>query len=504
LSWLLPVALLAACTAGPSTRPAIVVNDGESAAVPPTTSGPRTLPPLGVPANPVVRWTACGPEIADRLAKVAPPAALPITCGRINGVLDSPYAPGRGTMRMQALRIGSGPVPIVVVNDVDGLPGTLYAVRLASTLSPDFLARYSLVGIDRRGTGNSDAVRCVPEEVRAEMIAEDPRSDDVESLVDLARTAGQQCTLALESRLPALDTWRTASDLDSVRQALGMTHLHAIGHGEGSRVLSVFAERFPDSVGRMVLDGVPDPNEDATMALAGLAEGADAAFGAFADDCARRACELGSNARQALSEVLAAEPLNAGEFDLTPGVILRGALAAMHDRQSWPALSKAIADARSGHSDGLAALAGPVVHETDDLPARYDGSLVTRCNDTRDRLSSAQLAATVQDWTTRYPVFGGLIAQWLAVCSPWPVATHPVTTPEIPQAPPIVVVATATDGVTPMSGTERAAQQMTTAALVSWQGAGHGAVGVSPCATDAVYAFFNDGKVPRDGTVCPP
>ncbi|WP_091371320.1 alpha/beta hydrolase [Actinokineospora alba] len=504
VSWLLPVALLAACTAGPSERPAIVVNDGDPGPPATTDAGPQPLPPLGEPKNQAVRWAQCGPEVTDRLAKLAPPASLKIDCGRVNGVLDSPYAPGRGTMRMQVLRVGTGPVPLVVVNDVDGLPSTLYAVKLAMTLSPDFLTKFSLVGLDRRGTGNSDAVRCVPEEVRDELVALDPRASDVTAWVDLARTAGQQCTLALESRLPAIDSWRTAADLESARLALGMERLHAIGHGEGSRVLSVFAERYPNRVGRMVLDGVPDPNEDAAVTLAGVAEGADALFSAFAEECARRACELGTNARQALTEVLSAEPLATENFDLTPGIVLRGVLAALPDRQAWPALSKAIADARSGVPDGLAAFAAPVVQETDELPAMFDGTLVTRCNDTRGRLSTAQMEATAKDWNTRYPVFGGLTAQWLALCSPWPVASHPVTQPHAESAPPIVVLSTATDGVTPHAGTQHAAQQLTSAVLVSWQGTGHGALGMSPCATDTVYGFFSDGKIPRDGTVCPP
>lgn len=504
MSWLLPVALLSACTAGPSARPAIVVNDGD--AIPPPTSStePQSVPPLGEPRNAAVRWAQCGPEITDRLTKLAPPASLKIDCGRVNGVLDSPYAPGRGTMRMQVLRVGSGPVPLLVVNDVDGLPSTLYAVKLAMTLSPEFLSRFSLVGLDRRGTGNSDAVRCLPEEVRDELVALDPRAGDVNAWVDLARTAGQQCTLAMESRLPAIDTWRTAADLESARAALGMDRLHAIGHGEGSRVLSVFAERYPNRVGRMVLDGVPDPNEDASVTLAAVAEGADALFGAFAEDCARRGCELGDNARQALTEVLSAEPLATENFDLTPGIVLRAVLAALPDRQAWPALSKAIADARSGVPDGLAAFAAPVVQETDELPAMFDGTLVTRCNDTRGRLSTAQLEATTKDWNTRYPIFGGLTAQWLALCTPWPVASHPVTQPHAQSAPPIVVLSTATDGVTPQQGTQHAAQQLASAVLVSWQGTGHGALGISPCATDAATAFFIDGKTPRDGTVCPP
>jgi hypothetical protein len=67
-----------------------------------------------------------------------------------------------------------------------------------------------------------------------------------------------------------------------------------------------------------------------------------------------------------------------------------------------------------------------------------------------------------------------------------------------------VVLGTAADPVTPLSGTERAAAELTDTALVSWQGGGHGALGVSSCATDAALGFLADAKLPRDGTVCPP
>ncbi|WP_285610133.1 alpha/beta fold hydrolase [Actinokineospora globicatena] len=503
---LLPLVLLAACTAGPSVRPGIVVNDGGVQSGPTSSAapGPAPVPPLTQPNAARDIWGPCGPEV---LGAFPTPARVTITCGKITGTLDSPYAPGRGGVRLQVLKAGTGPIPLVVVNEVDGLPGTVYAARLAERLPAELMAKFSLVGIDRRGTGNSDAVRCVPEEVRFGLLDADPRALDVEGLVDQARTAGQQCSIALETRLPAIDSWRSAADVEALRVSLGMDRLHAIGHGEGSRVLSVYADRYPDRVGRVVLDGAPDPNEDAVVALEGIAASADATFAAFADDCAKRSCELGANARQAFTEVLnqaASAPLATDDLDLTPGLILRAVHTALADRDGWPALSKAIANARGGDPSALAALVAPLVLETEDVPATFDATLVTRCNDTKSRLSTEALVAASKDWNTRYPYFGALTAEWLAVCSPWPVPSHPVTTPTAPTAPPIVVLGTATDPLTPLSGTERTAQQLATATLITWQGTGHGALGSSPCATEAAQAFLLTGTTPRNGTVCPP
>ncbi|GGS50341.1 MULTISPECIES: alpha/beta fold hydrolase [Actinokineospora] len=442
-----------------------------------------------------MRWNECGPEIGERLGELALPQDLEIACGRVNGVLDSPYAPGRGTMRMQVLRAGSGEIPIAVFNDIDGLPGTLYAAQLAARMPKEFLAAFSLVGVDRRGTGNSDAVRCVPSDVRQDLLGADPRALEVTDWIDLARSAGQNCSIALESRLPALDTWRTAADAEAVRVGLGMEHLHAIGHGEGSRVLSVFAERYPDRVGRMVLDGHPDPDEDARVVVTGVAAGAEATLDAFAEDCAARSCPLEPGAREVVSEVLTGPGA---------GILLRAVLHGLRDRADWPELATAIAEARDGSYVALGGFVDQVAADTGDLPATFDGTLVVRCNDTKSRLATEQIEQTTRELHDRYPVFGALSAQWLALCGPWPVSSKPVPQATAKTAPPIVLLSTAADPVTPMEGTERALQRMATGVGVAWQGSGHGALAVSPCATEAATAFLRDGTVPRDGTVCPP
>ncbi|OLR91068.1 alpha/beta fold hydrolase [Actinokineospora bangkokensis] len=382
-AWLVPIALVASCTAGPSTRPGIVVNDGEDAGSPGVVrqSGPAPLPELEEPQSTRIRWSACAAEVAATLPQAVAGSAQ---CARINGVLDSPYLPGQGIARLQLLRVGAGKYPLVVFNDVDGKPGTAYAAELATKLPPAFLEQFFLVGVDRRGTGRSDPVRCVPEEVRAGILQVDPRVPDVEEPLDQARSAGQQCSIALEARLPAIDTWRSAGDAESIRSALGVGKLNAIGHGEGSRVLSVFAERYPDRVGRVVLDGLPDSNTDAKVVLEATARAADDTFAAFAQDCAARACELG-DAKTALNQVLdqatSAPAATADGTPLGPGVVLRAVLTGLADKSTWPALSKALADLRSGTPDGITALAAPLLTGTRDQPSTFDATLATRCND---------------------------------------------------------------------------------------------------------------------------
>ncbi|HET9139195.1 alpha/beta hydrolase [Actinophytocola sp.] len=501
------VVALGGCTAGPSQRPEIVVRDPD--AVPQSQSVPPSdvpVPPLDEPRQSTLRWGTCRPTVLNRLPE-SRPAWLTVGCTQVSSTLDSPYAPGRGTVRLQLLRAGAGPIPIVVLNDVGGQPGTIFAARLAATLPESFFTRFSLVGVDRRGTGNSEAPDCVPAAVRSRIVGVDPTAVQVDSWFEPAKTAGQQCSIELEGRMPALDTWRTTADLEAVRRALALPRLNAIGHGEGSRVLTGYADRYPDKVGRMVLDGLPDTNEDLISATEGVAAGAEATWQAFAADCKARGCELGADPVSVLPALVAqlrADPISTEGADVGVGVAMRAVLVGLADRAGWPALAAAIDAARRGDGAGLANLLDPIVTGSENQAPTFDGELVVGCNDTKPRLTVAQVTKAAQEWNTRYPMFGALMAQRLSLCGVWPVASKPVTVSAAEGAPPIVVIGTASDPVTPFAGTERAARALAAATLVSWQGGGHGALGQSSCATEAALTFLTDAKVPRDGTACPP
>jgi pimeloyl-ACP methyl ester carboxylesterase len=269
----------------------------------------------------------------------------------------------------------------------------------------------------------------------------------------------------------------------------------------------MFADRFPDRVGRLVLDGVPDPTPDAQLAYEGMAKGGEAAWDAFAADCVRRACELGSDPERALLELLGQlrnVAISDGPIGITAGSAMQAVLIGLSDRRLWPTLSAALAAARNGDGSGLSTMLAPVVLDSTDQAASWDGTLVTTCNDMSTRMSPEQVKTAATEWKEKFPLFGPLTAQRLAYCAPWTIPDHPLPTPTGRGAPPILVLGTASDAITPLEGTERAAQQLDSGVLLSWQGAGHGAMGVSPCATDAATRFLTDGAIPRNGTVCPP
>jgi pimeloyl-ACP methyl ester carboxylesterase len=508
------VLLGAACTAGPSQSPPILVNDGNGAGPPPS-SGPATtqvpLPPLGQQGNSPYPWRDCNETVLRSMPKERPKA---LQCTRIAVPLNAPAA-ASGQGRLQELlvmdKVGTGPAPIVVLNDVSGVPGTVYAVQLANKLPRALLAKISLIGVDRRGTGQSDPVRCVPPHSRTGYLGSDPAQLDVSGLLDYASTAGQQCTIDLEEQLLALDTKRTAGDLETIREGLGVEKLSAIGHGEGSRVLEQYADLQPNKVGRLVLDGAPEPSLDAQQALADVATGAESTFDAFADDCVARSCSLGSDVRgtmKALLEQLRSKPLDDGDLTrgagIGPGEVMEAVLVGLADRPNWPGLADALADARDGDPKGIIALLQPIMADDRDDPPRFDATVVTSCNDTKTRLSPDMIAKAGADWQQRFPLFGNVIAKRLALCSSWAASLEPPGPMAAKGAPPILVLGTGNDPVTPVTGTEHAATALASGVLVTWQGSGHGALMSSDCATATAQAFLIDGTVPRDGLVCPP
>ncbi|MBB4684718.1 alpha/beta fold hydrolase [Amycolatopsis jiangsuensis] len=502
----LTVLALAGCTTGPSVRPAVIDNDGRTAPASPSNAAPVPLPALTPPQGSSLRWADCGEDTRERIGTPGVPASLQFGCARMTVPLDAPEDAQRLLARVYLLKVGTGPIPLVVVNDVGGEPGSVHAARLAAQLPPAFLEKFSLIGVDRRGTGLSGGVQCAPEEVRPALLGADPAQGGLGSVLDAARRVGQQCAIDLDTAQTALDSWRTAGDLEQLRRALGSDRLNALGRGDGSKVLSEYAVRYPGQVGRMVLDGLPDPGADRGAVLDAVAGGAQAAFDAFAADCAARGCALG-DAKAALKTVTdrlrTAPATTPGGVAMSAGIATYAVYLGLADRTRWPALADALTAARDGDLTALATFTDPVLIDTRDRASRISSTIATRCNDSSTRLPADQIDRTEAGLRGKYPQFGAAVAQELAWCGAWPVRREPLPAAGAPGAPPILVAATAADPVTPQLGTTRAADQMPSAVTVTWQGAGHGAVGPSTCVTTAVQSFLIDGKVPESGTLCP-
>jgi hypothetical protein len=101
------------------------------------------------------------------------------------------------------------------------------------------------------------------------------------------------------------------------------------------------------------------------------------------------------------------------------------------------------------------------------------------------------------------PVFGPLLIWGLLGCATWPVLPSRAPAPATdPGAPPIVVVGTTGDPVTPYAWAVALAKELTGGTLLTWQGRSHVAYFYSPCVRNGVQAYLVAGTVPATGSMC--
>lgn len=505
----------AGCTVGPSTRPPVAVR-GVDLPAPPlgSVSTPVPLPSLA-PQRAVLPFTDCTAATLDGLGGGVPfGRRLQADCGTLTVSLD-PAQPALGSVTLSVLRIGAaddpGRVPLatrpplLVLGDTTAEPTAHWAARLAAQ-SPDYLlSQFALIGLDRRGTG-ADTLDCADADTRAALVSADPGDIAADALLERARAVVQACNVALDGQLGGFSDAGAAADVEVVRQALGVAQLSAIGTGDGAAALTVWARAHPRAVGRLVLDGPPDPTVDEPARSEARARSAEAAFDAFAQSCVARgaACPLGTDPRAVVTGLLTAlhaRPLpSSGRATLTAGSAVAAIRLALGEPSNWAALADALHTATLGDPTGLVGLLDPLIGPR----GRYDAVLATDCNDTRNRIAPAQIDDAARRWRAAYPLFGDSFAVDLAGCAPWPTGSGEVAAPTPPDLPPLAVIGTTAGPRVPLDASRALAQALPSAVFVGWRGAGTGAFPRTPCITSVIDSLLVGGTLPDPATLCPP
>lgn len=509
--------LLSSCAVGPSARPPVAVRGAAG-------TGAPTVPAPTAPSRPAVPVPDVGDpspvDFLDCTDDIRPVLPLPTPADRTlrydcaDIPVDGDSDGGRrrqssiGLMRVSLTdRPPNDRPPLLIVGDSDGETGTLRAARLAAEVPVSVLRRFTLVGLDRRGEGTS-RLDCAPPDVREDILDTDLEhadQDTVNRLLDDARQVVQECYLTEGDTLTKYDTAHTAQDVERARALLGVRTLSAIGLGDGARSLWVWAQNAPGAVGRLVLDGPPDPTQDAIGAAEARAGAAEATFAAFVRACAARPdCPLGpdpAGSVSALADQLRSRPeVGPDGEQLTTTAMLNAVLVGLDDPAGWGGLASALAAAQTGNPAGLLGYLDQLLG----LNGRFDLALATDCNDTTQRVSPPQVLDLMTKWRVAHPLFGALMAERLLLCTAWPVPSDPAKVGPAAGAPPMLVLTTATSPRVPEQGYQRAADQLLPGRVVNWQGAGRGAYPRTPCVTEAVNALLVDGSVPRESVLCPP
>ena len=497
-SWLLGLSaaalVLTACQSA-AAPPVVAPSAPASAAVPTPTALARFY-------DQHITWHDCGgPE-----------------CARIDVPLD--YANPTGptiSLSLSRTKATAERVGTLFVNP--GGPGGSaadYAKAGPGIVDPAILEIYDVVGVDPRGVGGSAAVECLTDKQIDQLAAADITSDsparEVEAIA-AARLPARGCSK--EPVAAHVSTEDAARDLDIARAVVGDPVLNYLGKSYGSMLGITYAQLFPSTVGRMVLDGILPPDLDLIAVTEGQAAAFEVAVRNFVTYClAQEECSLSGTPDAALGQLrtwlagLDNQPLQGGDRPLNEALasyavlsylyfppgdytsLRAGLYSAMHDGDPQPLLD--LLDARTSR--------GP---DGKYLDNSTDAFYAVTCLERPYTGTLEEIRSLATQWAVDYPTFGASLAWGLLPCANWPATAPRVTDVGATTANPILLVTTTNDPATPYQWGVDMAARIPGSRLITREGVGHTGYGEgSACIDDAVDAYLISGALPAAGTTC--
>lgn len=320
--------------------------------------------------------------------------------------------------------------------------------------------------------------------------------------------ASQDATVACKDFLQphelAFDTAHAADDLEQLRLVWQVDTLGIIGSGNGAKVALSYAQRYPQHVGRLVLDAPEAVGLDATTTTEQQVQGAEAALTAFATRCTGLGCSLGPDPRAAITDLV--RRAEAGELGAISAnavlTVINGFLGSPRSDQANHVAE--LADALSAAANGdTAALSAMIPREQGAISS--DGQFVSRCTDGQQWPPVEKVRGLTDTWGQQYPIFGKQAALGMLACTAWPAASAP----DLPSALdiPVLVTRTIADPVVGGGGTSSVTGVVTNAggrpSVIEWRGYGHPVSAHSGCAQQAIVEYAATAKLPTNGTACP-
>ncbi|WTW95801.1 alpha/beta hydrolase [Streptomycetaceae bacterium NBC_01309] len=536
------VALLAGCSPGGGDVAGNVAESKTSASPTPGDAAPgapgTTAPPPPTPApkgqdDPALKefyaqelaWKACkdDPETEEK-------DEAEFGCAKLRVPLDYANPAARSidiaVMRHQAANPGARVGSLLVNPGGPGGSGKEWLQYAYERFEGEMHERFDIIGFDPRGVGESNPVQCLDDKARDRDNADDgPDPKDRAASNAYSEQKSKEFADACQAKsgdlLPFIGTRNAARDMDVLRGVVGDAELHYLGYSYGTYLGSLYLEEFPDKAGRLVLDAAVDPAEDPLEKSVNQQIGFEQAFTRFAKDCAKLAgCPLGRDADKAalvgidFLDGLRTEPLPTREQGrkLTSSLGWTGMISLLYgDAERWKWLRDAFTLAmRDG--DGSALLFYADNYNGRNEKGQYDGSMdalpAIRCADGAAEAPSPERVQQVLDKLRKEaPLFSrDTVAEDFdgPGCEFWPYKTpEKPHTIKAPADSPVLVIGTTGDPATPYAASERLAQGLGNATLLTLEGEGHAAYGKgNDCIDAAVDKFFLDGTMPPVGTRC--
>lgn len=381
-----------------------------------------------------------------------------------------------------------------------GQAGTVSGAFVAKSLS-EVRRHHDVVLIDQRGTGQSNPLTCPGEEIPlSARFSHSQTADDV-----------AKCLTTLAADTTQYTTPSAIADFEHVRQALGYSHWHLWGASYGTRVALAYMQAHPESVNRVILDGVAPTDMKLPLHAAGdMDRSLEALVASCRDtpDCSAAHPELASLLPRLLNKLGAdgtlasvAHPARGTPetIRLSRDGLLEGVRTLLYSSELTPLLPFALHSADTGND--WAPFVGALYTVADLMSKQpiHDGMyLSVLCAEDVPRISDREVADFTQN-----TLFGdSLVAQARNWCARWRAATLPERYfSPITAEHPTLVFSGARDPVTPPRWGALVAERLPNALHVSVGGASHGVTPLG-CAPSVIAEFLSSDTPLRTDTSC--
>lgn len=399
----------------------------------------------------------------------------------------------------------------------------LEATRGAPNFGQSVLHNYDIIGIDPRGVGMSQPVKCNPD-IYNERVSSFPTSEaEFQRLLAHNKALGKSCAELTGPLIDHLDTVNVAKDMGLVRRALNEEgKLNFLGRSYGSQIGLTYAELFPENMGRMALDGIVDHTQPETSTLNNEATTYEMVLNQFFAWCnTTKNCTLhGQDAAGVYESAMRSaeeHPIPAPACISTGDNACRSDVTAEELRSNvqnlllfqnttagytgWDFLSSAIAQAAEGNATSLSS---PLA--TSETSWAYPG-LAIGCQDwLHESASLADLKYKINMAAATAPHTRGTTQSFYyqTNCLGWPART---TNPQrqlasrILNAPPMLLVNALYDPSTSIVWATGIQQRIPNSVLLTRSGSGHTSYQLRGDAAAAIDAFLVEGILPQPATV---
>ncbi|EJC98519.1 uncharacterized protein FOMMEDRAFT_171120 [Fomitiporia mediterranea MF3/22] len=432
--------------------------------------------------------------------------------------------------------------PILFNPGGPGSSGVQVILEAGSLFQAGLGSEFDIVGFDPRGVGfTTPPISIFQDSVEAGTFFTQKELDVNATQSSLGRSFIQTTLLGKLVEERAVDVAKTVStptvarDMLSIVEAAGQEKIQYWGISYGTVLGATFAAMFPDKVGRLVIDGVVDSEEYYKGNWSGFIVDMDKVYTSILDACVEAGpsqCTLHENTTEqihdrieTLMNKLRIEPalyfngtaINSAVVDYSTvryqmfqslyfpyntGAPLLGALAALEQGNATPIYQN------SNESSFHAFLEDEcsVKPENTSVAGVLEANPTIFCVDiVTDDVQSIEYARAAYEFSKGLsPEFAGA---WLSgqLCSGWTVRAEDRFNGSFIQntSYPLLVIGNAADPVTPLASAFKMSKGFTNSVVLTRNGTGHTSLsGASSCTTQAMRAYFMNGTLPKEGTVC--